>query len=161
MIWEEDDEPLWPDQESFESTDPISFNSEDIDFELANTPLVRRWIEKVIQQEGGRLTYLNIIFCSDPYLHQMNVEYLQHDTYTDIITFPYQEPPRVEVDIFISIDRVRDNAHIYEATFEDELHRVIIHGVLHLCGYGDKVPAEQARMREKENEALALMGSLN
>lgn len=136
----------------------ISFFMEDIDFELANSDKVEQWISQVIQLENCQLVNLNYIFCSDVYLHHLNVEYLQHDTLTDIITFPYDNPPIVHSDIFISIDRVRENAKELKSTFEQELHRVIIHGVLHLCGYKDKSEAEKKIMRQKEEEMLSLLG---
>lgn len=151
-----DDPEEWPDPEDHRS-DPIRFFSEEIDFELDQPARIIAWVRQVIEQEEGILTFLNIIFCTDSYLHRMNVEYLQHDTLTDIITFPYQDPPRIEGDIFISIDRVHDNAKTFGVSFEYELNRVIIHGVLHLAGYGDKTPAEKKRMTEKENAALALL----
>ena len=111
----------------------------------------------MIEREGCNLTQVCYIFCSDEYLYNLNQEYLNHDTYTDIITFPYSEPPLVEGDIFISIDRVKENASQFGAPFEQELHRVMIHGVLHLCGYSDKSPDEEALMRKKEDEALQLL----
>ena len=103
--------------------------------------------------EVGCLTY---VFCSDPYLHKMNVEYLNHDTFTDIITFNYCENTIISGDIFISVDRVRENALKYDVLFEDELDRVIVHGVLHLIGYNDKSKEEQAEMRGKEEFYLNL-----
>lgn len=132
----------------------ISFQSEDIDFEPSNPDLLSEWIKSVIEKEGYNLQHACYIFCSDEYLLQLNKEYLNHDTYTDIITFPYTYPPLIEGDMFISIDRVKDNARQYEVTFEQELHRVMIHGIFHLCGYSDKSPEEEARMRQKEDEAL-------
>ncbi|MBL7815272.1 MAG: rRNA maturation RNase YbeY [Saprospiraceae bacterium] len=137
----------------------IIFNVEDIDFELDNTEGVIRWIEKVVFLEKKRIGAISYIFCSDDYLHELNVEYLDHDTLTDILTFPYSRSP-LEGDIFISIDRVKDNANDLEVSFEDELHRVIIHGVLHLCGYLDETDEEEAMMRKKEDEALALRSTL-
>jgi len=98
-----------------------------------------------------------LYFCSDKYLHQLNVEYLQHDTLTDIITFPYNDPPIVHSDIFISIDRVRENAKELHVSFEQELHRVIIHGILHLCGYKDKTKEEAKLMRQKEEAMLKFL----
>lgn len=138
----------------------IFFHSEDIPFQLDKPSIIISWIEKIIKQEGKILQNLNFIFCTDPYLHQINLEYLQHDTYTDIITFPYKKPPNIEGDIFISIDRVQDNAQSFKASFTEELHRVIIHGVLHLCGYLDKTPAEKKEMRAKEDAALQLLHNL-
>lgn len=134
----------------------IIFNVEDIDFELQNTEGVTKWIEQVIALEKKRLGGISYIFCSDDYLHKLNVQYLDHDTLTDILTFPYNRSP-IEGDIFISIDRVKDNAQDLDIAFENELHRVIIHGVLHLCGYLDETDEEEEMMRKKEDEALLLL----
>ena len=145
-----------PDFSDFDITDePIIFNVEDIDFELPDTEGVIAWINRVAESELKRIGAVSYIFCSDDYLMELNVEYLNHDTLTDIITFPYSTAP-IEGDIFISIDRVRENAKDFNVPFEQELRRVIIHGVLHLCGYGDKTDAEAAMMRQKEDAALAL-----
>ncbi len=137
----------------------ITFHIEQLDFELTQASRIQDWISTVIKQRDCRLIQLNYIFCSDEYLHEINLEYLQHDTYTDIITFPYQNPPIVEGDIFISIDRVRENAQQFGVTFEQELLRVIIHGVLHLCGQGDKSAEEQQQMRKLEDWALAFFAN--
>lgn len=137
-----------------ENQDPVVFFSEDIDFELSNSVAVVRWIQSVITREACTLDFLNFIFCSDTHLHRMNLEYLQHDDLTDVITFPYADPPVIQGDIFISIDRVRENAGIFNVPFDQELHRVMIHGVLHLCGYLDKKPEERSTMKLKEEEAL-------
>ena len=134
----------------------IVFNVEDIDFELQNTEGVIAWIEKVVKLEKKRISGISYIFCSDEYVHKLNVEYLNHDTLTDILTFPYSRSP-IEGDIFISIDRVKDNAKDINNSFENELHRVIIHGVLHLCGYLDETDEDEAMMRKKEDEALLLL----
>lgn len=142
---------------NLDGTPTVDFSVEDVEFELADSPTTVKWLEKIIEQEEKKLRLLNFIFCSDEYLHQLNVEYLDHDTLTDIITFPYAEPPIVEGDIFISIDRVRENAKKFEVPFSKELNRVMVHGVLHLCGYGDKSDEEAKLMRSKEDEALALL----
>lgn len=134
----------------------IIYNVEDIDFELQNTEGVTKWIEQVIALEKKRLSGISYIFCSDDYLHKLNVQYLDHDTLTDILTFPYNRSP-IEGDIFISIDRVKDNAQDLNIAFENELHRVIIHGVLHLCGYLDETDEEEEMMRKKEDEVLLLL----
>lgn len=115
------------------------------------------WIESVVIQRNCQLTGLNYIFCNDSYLHTINVEYLQHDTLTDIITFPMESPPVVAGDIFISTERVADNAKDLGIPYETELRRVIIHGVLHLCGQGDKSEAEATEMRRQEDWALGLL----
>lgn len=141
----------------FEGEAIIEFSSEEIDFELKNEEAVNEWLQKIIERAGSVLRSLNFVFCSDDYLHRLNVEYLDHDTFTDILTFPYAEPPNIEGDIFISIDRVKDNAADFGVDFEHELHRVMAHGILHLCGFGDKTPDEQITMRGKEDEALAML----
>jgi len=138
----------------------IIFHSEDIDFSLPNSTLVFDWIEKSIHAEDKALHQLNFIFCSDKYLHQINVEYLNHDTLTDVITFPYAEGKNIEGDIFISIDRIKENAAQFKVSFEDELHRVMIHGTLHLMGYFDKTLEEKILMTEKENEYLNMLSKL-
>ncbi|MCU0348158.1 MAG: rRNA maturation RNase YbeY [Saprospiraceae bacterium] len=141
----------------FEDDEPsIDFSYEEVAFELKDEEAATAWLQKIIEQEGCVLHLLNFIFCSDDYLLRLNVEYLDHDTLTDIITFPYADPPTIHGDIFISIDRVRDNAADFKVPFEQELNRVMAHGVLHLCGYGDKSPAEERTMRQKEEEALKL-----
>ncbi len=136
--------------------DKVIYNVEDIDFQLVNQNLLSEWIEKTIHTEGATLGAVSYIFCSDDYLHQMNVEYLNHDTLTDVITFPYNDNP-IEGDIFISIDRVKDNAQDLNIPFNDELHRVMIHGVLHLCGYTDESDEQEAEMRRKEDEYLKIL----
>ncbi|MDR2285278.1 MAG: rRNA maturation RNase YbeY [Sphingobacterium sp.] len=134
----------------------ISFFSEDIEYTLKEKAKVREWIHSAIQAEGfKRVSELNFIFCSDEYLLDINKEYLNHDTYTDIVTFDSSEDEEVIAgDIFISIERVRENAAKFKVPERDELHRVIIHGVMHLCGYLDKKKEEKERMTAKENEYL-------
>ena len=114
------------------------------------------WIDAVITARSGKTENLNYIFCGDDYLHRMNVEYLDHDTLTDIITFPMADFPAVSGDLFISTDRVADNAGDLGTTYQDELDRVIIHGVLHLCGQGDKTEVQAQEMRRLEDWALNL-----
>lgn len=140
---------------NLELDEAIVFHQEDIAFELPQVELFIHWINVIITAEDCELNQLNYIFCSDNYLHQLNVEYLDHDTLTDVITFPYASPPIVEGDIFISIERIEDNAKKFKTSSIHELARVMIHGVLHLCGYGDKSETEQKIMRSKENTALA------
>lgn len=136
---------------------PIEFFSEDVDFELENPAQVSDWIAEVIENHEQELLNLTYIFCSDDYLHQINIEYLDHDTLTDIITFNNaDEAGTIEGDIFISIDRIRDNAQDHGTSFTDELHRVIIHGVLHLLGFKDKTQEEEALMRKEEDSSLSL-----
>jgi rRNA maturation RNase YbeY len=130
---------------------PIHYFTEDITFRLIQPKITAAWIQAVIHQEGYDLGHLNFIFCSDAFLHTKNLQYLQHDTLTDILTFDYAESPKViEGDIYISIERVQDNATTYQHQFEQELYTVMIHGVLHLLGYPDQSPTEEATMRQKE-----------
>ena len=138
--------------------DAIHFFSEDVDFFLPHQELIRPWIYSVICIEKHELTEINFIFCSDSYLLNVNKTFLHHDYYTDIITFDNSDTQaNIESDIFISIDRVKENAHQLQVGFIEELHRVMIHGVLHLLGWNDKTPQEQARMREKEEACLSLL----
>lgn len=137
-------------------TEPITFQAVEVDFELDNVPIVKNWINQIIDREKGTLHFINFIFCNDKYLLSLNQEYLDHDTLTDIITFDYSKE-QIESDVFISIERVRENAIIHKTTFLNELHRVIIHGTLHLLGYKDKSSEEQALMRQKEDESLTLL----
>jgi probable rRNA maturation factor len=135
----------------------IEFFSEDIEFSLDNPEQISNWIADIIEQHEQELVTLTYIFCSDEYLHQINVEYLDHDTLTDIITFDNADMEgTIEGDIFISIDRVRDNAATHSTSFEDELHRVIIHGVLHMLGFKDKTTEQEATMRKLEDSSLSL-----
>lgn len=136
----------------------IEFWVEEVDFTLEHPDQVLGWISPIIRDHGFDLENLTYVFCSDEYLHQINLEYLKHDTYTDIVTFNNSDLPDqvMEGDIFISVDRVRENAQDLTISFTNELHRVMIHGVLHLLGYDDKNPASQAAMREKEDSCLSL-----
>lgn len=135
----------------------ISFHSEDVDFQLENEQKLIDWINSTIKQEEKSATEITYVFCSDEYLYQMNLDYLNHDTYTDIITFDYTENSFVSGDIFISIDRVKENAIKFNTTFLNELSRVIIHGVLHLVGYKDKTTEQKQVMRSKEDFYLTLL----
>jgi probable rRNA maturation factor len=110
-----------------------------------------QWLQGVADEEGRSLTLLTYVFCSDEYLLDVNITYLGHDYYTDIITFPYKEGTEIESDLYISIDRVAENAIDYEVTFENELRRVMVHGLLHLIGYGDKTEEEIQLIRQKED----------
>ncbi|GIM58952.1 rRNA maturation RNase YbeY [Capnocytophaga canimorsus] len=134
----------------------ITFNYE-TEFELPKQETVfQTWIEKIIASEEKELGELNYIFCDDNYLHQINVQYLDHDTLTDIITFDYTQEQIISGDIFISVERVADNAKDFNVDFQTELLRVMAHGVLHLCGYKDKSDAESNQMRSKEEEKMQL-----
>ena len=135
----------------------IHFFSEDISFILTNEQQSVVWIDAVLSKEEQHAKTINYIFCSDSYLLKFNQEYLSHDTLTDIITFDNsEEKGKIEADIFISIDRVKENAHSLEKEFDQELHRVIIHGLLHLLGYNDKTEVDKAEMRKKEDACLSL-----
>lgn len=138
----------------------VQYFTEDIKFDYKDKRLTGRWLKAVAEREGRKLGAVSVIFCSDPYILGVNREYLGHDYYTDIITFDYCEGDTLSGDLFISIDTVRANAVEYGATFEDELHRVIVHGVLHLIGYDDHTPEDVATMRAKENEALKLLETI-
>ncbi|MCK8481758.1 rRNA maturation RNase YbeY [Psychroserpens algicola] len=131
----------------------ISFNYE-TDFKLDNEAKVSEWISETITTENCNEGELNYIFCDDDYLHKLNVEFLDHDTLTDIISFDYSVGKELHGDIYISVERVVDNAKDYDVDFSEELHRVIIHGVLHYCGYKDKTDEDAQRMRAKENYYL-------
>lgn len=133
----------------------ISFNYE-IDFTLENEDLYSDWIESVVKSEGKILGEINYIFCDDEYLHQINVQYLDHDTLTDIISFDYTEGDIISGDIFLSVERVQDNANDFQVSFEEELKRVMSHGVLHYCGYKDKSEADEQLMRTKEEEKIQM-----
>jgi probable rRNA maturation factor len=135
----------------------IRFFCEDIPFKLPHPRKTSSWIKNTIIAERGNLISLNYIFCSDDFLRNINIQYLNHHTYTDIVTFSHSEAAgEIEGDIFISIDRVKENAEKFNTDFDTELHRVIIHGVLHLLGYGDKKPKEKTVMRAKEDAYLSL-----
>ena len=135
----------------------IEFMVEDVEFELADAQDLTSWIERVAEVHEHEIVQLTYIFCSDEYLHKVNVEYLDHDTYTDVITFDNADDADIiEGDIFISVDRVRENAQTHGISFRDELHRVMIHGVLHLLGYADKDLLSQTAMRKKEDDCLSL-----
>ena len=133
----------------------ISFNYE-IDFQIQDETKKRRWISSLIEEENCREGEINYIFCSDEYLHKINVDFLGHDTLTDIISFDYSVGKELHGDIYISIDRVRDNASDFKVCFENELLRVMAHGVLHYCGYKDKTDKDQELMRSKEDYYLSI-----
>ena len=131
-----------------------SFNYE-TEFELQNEAELSEWISATIEAEGYREGEINYIFCDDEYLHKLNVEFLKHDTLTDIISFDYSVGKIIQGDIFISVERVVENAKEFKASFDEELQRVIIHGILHYCGYKDKTDDDAKVMREKENYYLS------
>jgi rRNA maturation RNase YbeY len=133
----------------------INFYSEN-DFELEKVSSYESWVKNVISSEGKKTGEISFIFCNDEYLLEINQKYLDHDTYTDIISFDASIGNILNGDIFISTERVSENADSYEVEFSEELKRVIIHGVLHLCGYKDKTPEEEKLMREKEEEKMKM-----
>ena len=137
----------------------VHFFSEDIEFKLEHKSNIRKWISKIIENQNHELEEINYIFCSDEYLLDINRNYLQHDYYTDIITFDNrdQADDPISSDIFISIDRVKDNAQSLNNSFDQELYRVMIHGVLHLLGQGDKTEQQQMEMRKREEASLSLL----
>jgi probable rRNA maturation factor len=133
----------------------IRFFNEDVTYKLPQKQVMRQWLKQQAEREGYAVGDLNYIFCSDEYVLQVNRDYLEHDYYTDIITFDQsEEEGKIEGDIFISVDRVGDNATQLGVPAEQEMRRVLAHGLLHLCGYGDKTDEEEAQMRAKEEEWL-------
>ncbi len=135
----------------------IIFNYEEIDFSLQEEKLIIDWINKTVLEEKKQLGDISYIFCSDKYLLNINKQYLNHDYFTDIVTFDYTEDNSISGDIFISIDTIEENRKKFKTTFDNELHRVIIHGILHLVGYNDKTDEEQKVMTEKENYYLSIL----
>ena len=133
----------------------INFTS-NTNFQLRHKTVLKSWIKKVVGKEGRKMKDLSFIFCDDMELLNKNSKYLNHDTLTDILTFDYSENNNISGDIYISIDRVKENAKTYKVTFENELDRVMIHGILHLLGYKDKSKKDQKAMREKEDFYLSL-----
>jgi len=135
----------------------IYFFSEEINFELKEKLIRKRWLKSIATEAGFTIKELNYVFCSDEYLYRMNLEYLNHDTYTDIITFDNSEKEfDIAGDIFVSIDRVDENAKTNKQKVETELNRVLVHGLLHLMGYKDKTKEESTMMRQKEEESINL-----
>jgi rRNA maturation RNase YbeY len=134
---------------------PIQFFSEDILFTLKDKTGIRRWLNDVIREEKKKPWYINFIFCSDSYLFELNKTYLKHETFTDILTFPYQDDKEIiSGDIFISITRVKENAIDFDQDFDKELLRVMVHGILHLVGYSDHEKKEKKIMTKREDYYL-------
>ena len=133
----------------------IEFSNQ-TEFELEDSTSIKLWIQNVLNKEQKVLGDLQYVFCDDDFLHRINVTYLNHDTFTDIITFDYTNDDVISGEIYISIERVRDNALSYGVGLKDELDRVIVHGVLHVCGYPDKTEDEKGVMRAKEDECLLM-----
>ena len=138
----------------------IRFSSQSIDFELPEAEKVKKWVTEVIRRREKWVGNISYLFCDDEYLLGVNQQFLNHDTYTDIITFDYVVADFISGDIMISIDRVGENAEKFGVPFEKELHRVVIHGVLHLLGQGDKSESEAAEMRRQEEDAIALWNTM-
>jgi probable rRNA maturation factor len=138
-------------------TGKAQFFKADVAFRFFGAKQISSWINKVVKKESAQLGALNIIFCSDAYLLNINKQFLKHDFYTDIITFDNSGEGGVSGELYISIDRVRENALALRATFRQELNRVIIHGVLHLLGYKDKTPSQIKKIRKKEDAYLRLL----
>jgi len=132
----------------------ISFNY-DIEFRIQDEATVSKWVSNLIEEENYKEGEINYIFCSDDYLHKINVDFLNHDTLTDVISFDYSVGKELHGDIYISIDRVKDNAKDFNVQFKDELARVMAHGVLHYCGYKDKSEEDVKIMRSKEDYYLS------
>lgn len=138
----------------------VHFFNEDTTFDFKKKLLTRQWLKLVAESEIKRLGDINIIFCSDPYILDVNIKYLGHDYFTDIITFDYCEGDTLSGDLFISIDTVRENSLFYKTEFNEELNRVIVHGLLHLIGFDDHSDDEIAQMRSKENYYLNILSSI-
>lgn len=139
----------------------ISFQNLSIAFKLHHKQHIKKWIKTVVEKEKKQVGNINYIFCHDDELLNVNIKHLNHNTYTDIITFDYTANNKIHGDIYISIERVLENSTKFKTSFENELSRVMIHGVLHLCGYKDKSKKEAELMREKENVSLKLKQRLS
>ncbi len=137
----------------------IEFNSTG-KFEIQEKKILKEWINAIISDEGFETGEIVYVFCDDDYLYELNVEFLGHDTLTDIISFDYRMGNQINGEIYISTERVSENALRFEQKFEEELHRVMIHGILHFCGFGDKTDAEALEMRLKEDSALRKLAVL-
>lgn len=135
----------------------ISFYAEDIELPAIKKRTVSNWIKEVAETYGKKAGGISYIFCSDEKILEVNRQYLQHDYYTDIITFDYSSGNKISGDLFISLDTVKTNSEKFETSYNEELHRTIIHGILHLCGINDKGPGEREIMEENENKALSIL----
>ncbi len=135
----------------------ISFNSDNVEFPAINIDQLKGWIKKVVSSYNKQVGDISYLFCNDEKILEVNIQYLQHDFYTDIITFDYSTRNKISGDIYISLDTVLSNSKQFGTDFIDELHRVIIHGVLHLCGVNDITEEEEKEMREAEEEALKIL----
>ena len=140
---------------------PIYFHKEDASIALKKIKVIKRWLEDVVSFYNKEMGVINVVFCSDDFLLKINKEYLNHNYLTDIITFNFCKKNEISGDLFISIDRVKDFSKTNKLTFVNELHRVIVHGVLHLCGFNDKSTKEKQKMRKLENFFLEKLKTLN
>jgi probable rRNA maturation factor len=138
----------------------IIFQNEQVNFQYKNVNQVKKWIKEIIEAEGKKAGDLTFVFCSDEYLLKFNKSFLNHDTFTDIITFDYTEGKKISGDIMISIERILENALKFNVTVQDEIFRVMSHGVMHLCGYKDKSRKDKDIMRGKEEQCLARIAEL-
>lgn len=139
----------------------IIYQNEEVKFPPVKRRIISRWIKDTAAAYQKTVGDISYIFCSDEKILQINKEYLRHDYYTDIITFDYSDADRISGDIFISLDTVKSNSEQFDTDYQEEIHRVIIHGILHLCGINDKAPGEKKYMTECENKALEHLKSLN
>lgn len=139
----------------------ITYYAEEIKMPKIKKREISAWVKMVAAHHGYKVGEISYIFCSDEHILEVNKQYLQHDYYTDIITFDYTEEKKISGDLFISLDTIATNAEKFGATYENELHRVIIHGILHLCGINDKGPGEREIMEAAENRALALFPTIS
>jgi len=138
----------------------IQFSNQETSFVLKNKLKIQDWVRNILIEEGKQTGEITYIYCTDDYLLQLNIHYLNHHTLTDIITFDYSENAKISGDIFISVERIRENAETFSKSFNEELGRVMAHGVLHLVGYKDKSEEDKTRMTEKENQYLAQFPNL-
>lgn len=139
----------------------VTYFTEGVDMPAINKQLIKLWLEKVATSHNRKVGEISYIFCSDEKILEVNKQYLQHDYYTDIITFDYCKGRIISGDLFISLDTVKTNAETFNTPYKEELHRTIIHGILHLCGINDKGPGEREIMEQAENEALAIYKSID
>ena len=139
---------------------PVFFHTEDLNFSFNRRRIFKKWIRFIVEDHGFRLGSINIIFTSNEYLLAINKEYLNHNYYTDVITFEYNEEKLISGDIFVSVEQVRLNAITYPGSFESELNRVVIHGVLHLLGFKDSTAKEKENIRGEEDKALLLLNKV-
>ena len=142
-------------------TERFQWLSDGVEFPAIDVPLIERWLEAVAADHERIIGSLTYIFCNDPKILEVNRQFLEHDYFTDIITFDYCRGKLLRGDMFISLDTVRTNAELVGATYDDELRRVIVHGLLHLCGINDKGPGEREIMEANVDKALALLASLS